>query len=614
MTNLPLTAFYAKNVVEYYQPLDAGEENLLLELRVKALGIIEEINWRLSHGLNVITGETGAGKSLVIDAVEALLAGKVEDEVIRYGATEAQIEGVFALPRGKGVSQLRKLLVEKGLDSDEETLVIDCELRRQGRSIMRVNGHAIPRALLQQIGRFLIDIHGQSEHLSLLDRKCHLDFLDAYAHALSLRDRFSDKAAELYKVEQELKVLAGEQKDLARREEFLRFQLDEIKRAKLQEREEEELERERNILSSIEKLKAYSYEAYQALCGEDASHSSALHKLNEAVRAMKKLADLDPTLKQQLSSLEETEYGLEEMARDIHSYSDRLEYDPKRLEEIESRLELIRNLKRKYGQTIAEVLDYLRKAEKELEGLSHSSQRLAELEERRSHLKEEMGRIAYELSNIRSQAVGKLVTEVKKELDDLNMSQVEFEVAISQVQAPEGIPFPDGETYTFNNEGVDVVEFIASTNPGEPLKPLAKIASTGEISRFMLALKGALSQADNIPVLVFDEIDVGVGGRSGEIIGKKLWSLAQNRQVICVTHLPQIAVFADAHYSIHKEVSGARTLSILETLQDEARVQELAVMLGGAQYTETSVNNARELMQKAEIWKKTAANKSKRPC
>jgi len=541
----------------------------------------------------------------VIDAVEALLAGKLDGEAIRHGANEAQIEGVFALPQNESISQLRELLAERGLKGDEEALVISCELQKRGRGIVRVNGHAVPKGLLQQIGRFLVDVHGQSKHLSLLDKKYQLDFLDSYADTLELRNSFRAKAAELSKADQELKVLTEQERDLARREEFLRFQVDEIGQAKLHEGEEEELERERNILSSTEKLKALSYAAYQALYGEDASppSASALDRLNEAIQMMKKLTDVDPTRAQQLGFLEETLAGIEEVTRDIHSYSDRLEYDPKRLEEIESRLELLRNLKRKYGQTIADILDYLRKAEGELEGLSHSSQRRAELEEVCSCLKKEMGQIASELSRARSQAGKRLVTEVKKELQDLNMSQVEFEVAITQLQAEDGIPFPDGETYTFNNEGVDTLEFFASTNPGEPLKPLTKIASTGEISRFMLALKGALSQADNIPVLVFDEIDIGVGGRSGEIIGKKLWILAQNRQVICVTHLPQIAAFADAHYSVHKEVSGARTSSMLETLQGESHLKELTVMLAGPQYTETSLDNARELLQKAEVWK-----------
>jgi len=583
---------------------------LLAELRVKDIGIIEEINWRLSQGLNIITGETGAGKSLVIDAVETLLAGKLDEEAVRHGASEAQIEGVFALPQNESISQLRELLTERGLQENEETLVISCELQRQGRSMVRVNGHAVARGLLHQIGRYLVDVHGQSEHLSLLDKKYHLDFIDAYAHTLDMRHSFGTKAIELHKAEQELKALVEGEKELARREEFLRFQIDEIRRASLREGEEEELEKERNILTSAEKLKALSYEAYQALYGEDVSHPSALDKLNEAVRTMKKLTDVDATLQSQLGFLEETSFGLEEVARSIRAYSDRLEYDPKRLEEIESRLELVRNLKRKYGQTVVEVLDYLRRAEKELDGLSYSAERRVELEEMCSYLKEEMGHIAFELSQARTQATRKLEAEVKQEFRDLNMSQIVFEVAITQVQAGDGIPFPDGATYAFTNEGVDIVEFMVSTNPGEPLKPLTRIASTGEMSRFMLALKGALSQADNIPVLIFDEIDIGVGGRSGEIIGRKLWALARNRQVICVTHLPQVAAFADAHYRVHKELSGTRTLSRLQTLNGESQLKELAVMLGGSQYTTTSLDNAHELLQKAMTWKDTVTKQS----
>ncbi|MFC1990991.1 DNA repair protein RecN [Chloroflexota bacterium] len=580
---------------------------MLIELRVKDLGIIQDINWRPGCGLNVITGETGAGKSLVIDAVEALLSGKADEEAIRHGAGEAQIEGVFALPRNESIPNLKKLLIENGVSTDEETLIIHCELRRQGRSVIRINGNAVPKGLLNQIGNSLIDIHGQSEHLSLLNKKYHLDFLDSYAHATELRNSFSNKAAALHRAEQELKELSEEARNQARREEFLRFQIDEVSQAKLQEGEIEELERERDILSSAEKLKTLSYEAYQALFGREAAQDSAstLGKLNEAVLMIKKIVELDPALKQQLSFLEEAAYGLEEAARDIHAYSGRLEYDPARLEEIESRLELIRNLKRKYGQTITEILAYLEKAEMELDGLSHSSERRSQLEEICSHLREEMGQIAAELSRTRSRSAQQLVAEVKKELQDLSMPQVEFEVSITQEQVEEGIPLPDGKNYSSSNEGVDNVEFIASTNPGEPLKPLARIASTGELSRFTLALKSALSEVDKIPVLIFDEIDIGVGGRSGETIGKKLWLLSRNRQVICVTHLPQIAVFADAHFSVHKETSDDRVSSMLETLQDDSRIRELAMMLAGSQYTETAINNVRELIQKAESWKAT---------
>jgi len=578
---------------------------LLLELRVRNLGIIESIDWNLSSGLNVITGETGAGKSLVIDAVETLLEGKVGEEVIRHGSDEARIEGVFTLPESEILPQLRELLAEKGLESDEENLVISCESKRQGRSVIRVNGHAVPKAVLRQIGYLLIDIHGQSEHLSLLDTKYHLDFLDAYGHNMDLRHSFNAKVAELNKLEQELKALVESEKDAARREEFLRFQLDEIRKAELRPGEEEELEKERTLLSSAEKLKAISYEAYQSLCKEDASHDSApaLDRLNEALAVMKKLVELDSTLSRQLKYLEETVYGVEELARDIRAYSERLEHNPERLEEVEMRFEVIKNLKRKYGQNIAEILSYLEKTEKELEGISRSSERQAELEKMRSELKSEMGNIASELSAARSATAEKLVAEVKKELHDLSMSQVEFEVSITREESEEGIPLPDGRTYAFNNEGVDVVEFMASTNPGEPVKPITKIASTGEISRFTLALKCALSEVDNIPILIFDEIDIGVGGRSGETIGKKLWALARNHQVICVTHLPQIAAFADAHYNVHKEESDARTVSMLQPVEGDERTREIAVMLAGPQYTEVTLTDARVVMHRAQSWK-----------
>jgi DNA repair protein RecN (Recombination protein N) len=319
---------------------------------------------------------------------------------------------------------------------------------------------------------------------------------------------------------------------------------------------------------------------------------------------MKRLVELDPSQQQHLDSLDEAIVGLTDVARIIHAYSGSLEYDPKRLEEIESRLDLIRGLKRKYGQNISEVLEYLAGAETELETVSHSAERGAQLEGAVTSLRGEMGQMAHQLSGERSRAVGKLVTEVKKQLHDLNMPQVEFDVSIGQERAADGIPLPDGETYAFGNDGVDTVEFMVSTNPGEPLKPLARIASTGEISRFTLALKGALSEADNIPVLIFDEIDIGVGGRSGQVIGQKLWALARTHQVVCVTHLPQVAAFADAHFSVHKETSGSRTLSVLEDLGDEARVEELATMLAGPQHTGSSSSNARELARKAEKWKK----------
>jgi len=578
---------------------------MLDELTVKDFGIIEAITWRPAAGLNVITGETGAGKSLVVDAVEALLSGQVQEEDIRHGSDEARVEGVFHVERDERAKSLRALLAEKGLEADGDAMLLTCDFRRQGRTTPRVNRQAVSRSLLRDIGAALVDIHGQSQHLSLLNKDRHLDFLDAYAHAGAMRHDFSVMAAELHQIERDIKALSRDEQELARQKELLAFQVDEIRRAELWEGEEAELEQELTLLASAEKLKAASYDIYRIIYGEDgvSASSSAVDRVSEALPVLKNVAEADPSLQSKLGYLEELVHGLEELAREIRSYGDNLNYDPQRLEEVQNRLELLRSLKRKYGGSIGAVLEYLVKAEAELEGLTSSGERREQLEVRRERLKKDMGALAARLSGQRVQAAEKLAAAVKKELADLSMAQVEFNVSITQVPAAEGIPFPDGAVYRFGQSGVDEVVFMASTNPGEPAKPLDRIASTGEISRFMLALKSALAGADTIPVLIFDEIDIGVGGRSGEVIGKKLWSLSRSHQVICVTHLPQIAAFADAHYRVAKRTAGERTVSSIDALHDDSRLNELAVMIGGSRYTPAAQKTARELIQKAGDWK-----------
>ncbi len=576
---------------------------MLYELSVKNFGIIEEITWKPSGGFNVITGETGAGKSLVVDAVEALLSGQVNEEDIRNDSADATIEGIFHISPGRLTKQQETLFREKDITLEEDSLIVTCVFRRQSRTTPRINRQAVPRALLRDIGAFLVDIHGQSSHLSLLDREQHLDFLDGFAHTRDLKNDFSVKASELHQAERELQVLSGKEQDLSRQTELLNFQIDEIKHAELREGEEEELDRELAVMTSAEKLKATSYEIYALLNSDDSMSSSAIDRLNEALPLLKKMAETDPSLQSRLERLENSAYELAEVASEVRSYGDDLDYNPQRLEEVQIRLELIRNLKRKYGGSISEILGYLTGAEEELRGITYSDERREELEKQIEQLKQDMGTLAVKLSQARTEAAQELAGAVKKELQDLNMSQVDFSVSISQEPAEKGIPFPDDKNYRFNASGVDNVEFMASTNPGEPLKPLARIASTGEISRFMLAMKCALAEADTIPVLVFDEIDIGIGGRSGEIVGRKLWNLSRNHQVTCVTHLPQIAAFADSHYSVNKESSGDRTVSNIKALTDEECLNELAVMLGGPRITENSLNAARELIQKADEWK-----------
>jgi DNA repair protein RecN (Recombination protein N) len=578
---------------------------VLDELTVKGFGIIEEINWRPAAGLNVITGETGAGKSLVVDAVEALLSGQADEEDIRHGTDEARIEGVFGIEDG---APLREMLAEKGLAA-EDGVILTCDFRRQGRTTPRVNRQAVARSLLKDIGAALVDIHGQSQHLSLLHKEQHREFLDAFAHTLEMRHEFGIKVGELHEMEREIQSLSRSEQEITRQTELLNFQIDEIKRAKLEPGEEAGLERELAVLSSAEKLKAASYEIYRVIYGDENSleTTSALDRVNEAFLPLKQIVDTDPSLKPQLSALEEIIHGLEELAREVNSYGDNLSFDPQRLEEVQSRLELIRGLKRKYGGSVEEVLLYLAKAEAELEGLTFSGERREKLEQEREQLRKEMGELAARLSTERGKAAKKLAAMVKKELGELGMGRVDFAISIKQEKSPDGVPLPDGEKYKFSATGVDDIEFMVSTNPGEPLKPLDRIASTGEISRFLLALKSALAGADTIPVLIFDEIDIGIGGRSGEVVGKKLWTLSRHHQVICVTHLPQIAAFADAQYRVTKQTAASRTVSTIEGIKGEARLKELAVMIAGSRYTPAALKTARELIEKAENWKKSAA-------
>jgi len=583
---------------------------MLEELSVKGFGIIEEIKWRPAHGFNVITGETGAGKSLVVDAVEALLSGQAREEDIRFGSNEANIEGIFSLEKKESKAQLEKLLEEKGLGGDDDALLLSADFRRQGRTTPRVNRQAVSRSLLKEISAALVDIHGQSEHLSLLNKSHHLDFLDAYAHTLEKRHAFAQKTGELHQMEREIQSLSRNEQELARHIELLTFQIDELKKADLQEGEEETLTQELTLLTSAEKLKAAAYDVYRILYGDESAmnSSSAIDKAGQAVPLLKQIAEKDPTLQPKLNYLEDAVSGLEELAREIQTYGDNLNYDPERLEEVQTRLELLKSFKRKYGNTITEMLNYLAKAEKELAGLANSDERRAALEIEREKLRIELGVAASKLSQERTKAARKLETAVKKELAELGMGRVDFIVSITQAAvaatAAEGIPFPDGNFHKYSSSGVDEVAFLASTNPGEPAKALDRIASTGEISRFMLALKSALAEADTIPILIFDEIDIGIGGRSGEVIGQKLWKLSLHHQVICVTHLPQIAAFADAQYRVSKQTTGDRTASHIETLDKEMRFKELAAMIGGPKYTTSALNAAKELIEGAEGWKK----------
>lgn len=574
---------------------------MLAELHVTNFAIIDRLSVRLQEGFNVLTGETGAGKSILVDAVGALLGGRISDEYVRTGADAAYIEGIFALTPAQAAS-LAPLLAEQGLDSDEESLILTREIRRGGRNVCRVNGRAVTAAVLRSVAQGLIDIHGQSEHLSLLRVSTHLDLLDRYAGLGEARRRVAEGVAELNQVHRELHDLLRDERELARRVDLLTFQVQEIAAARLHEGEEEELRAERRRLANAERLAHLADAAYRALHEGEDEAPSATDRLSETRTILDDLVEIDPTLVTWTQQAEELTYQVEALAEALRDYRDAVEFDPPRLRQVEDRLELILNLKRKYGDSIAEVLAFAERAARELDSITHAGERLAELRAEESRLLAAVGRLAAELSAARVAAAARLAAAVEGQLADLNMRGTRFVVDIQQVGADDGVVVGD-RRLACDATGIDRVEFRISPNVGEPPKPLARIASGGEMSRLLLALKSILSAADEVPTLIFDEIDVGIGGRSGAIIGEKLWRLTAAHQVVCVTHLPQIAAFADAHYAILKRVSEGRTATLVQQLDEAERLAELAAMLGGAPASDVTRQDAQEMLARSRAIK-----------
>ncbi len=620
---------------------------MLTELTITDFAIIERLDLRLNPRFNVFTGETGAGKSIIIDAVSALLGSKMGTEVVRSGAERATIYGSFAVgtlptisaahngansaasaetPGNEAADEtgsqdqqvdarltLAQLLHEYGLEADNGELILGREIHKSGRTTARINQRPVPLPVLQQVGSLLVDIHGQSEHLTILRPEQHVNYLDRYAEALPLRSQVTALVTEWRAARRELAALQQNERELERRIELLRFQVDEIEQAKLQPNEVEEMERERRVLNNAERLAQLCAGIYSAISGgEDGQAAGDL--LKGAKHDMDELARLDPSMQESNAALEEVIYRLEDIAMSVRSYQESVEADPLRLAEIEERLDLIAKFRRKYGSTVEEILKYAEDAAAELDRYAHREERLAELQARDEQLRRQIGQLAGRLSQIRSAAAVRLAEAMEAQLDDLNMKRARFKVEIQQQYASDadGAPAqltPDGPTefYTFSGTGIDRVEFLIAPNPGEPFKPLGKIASGGETSRLMLALKSILSAADATPTLIFDEIDSGISGRSGQVVGEKLWNLTANHQVICVTHLPQIAAFGDEHFNVAKEMHGDRTITQVRSLAYEQRTIEIGQMLGGA-LTDTSRRNAEELLQRSEEFKQEAQN------
>ncbi len=571
---------------------------MLGELHVTNFAIIDRLALRLPDGFSVLTGETGAGKSIIVDAVGALLGGRVTDDLVRTGADAAYIEGIFTLPPAQA-RELAPLLAEHGLNGDDDTLILSREIRRGGRNVCRINGRAVTAAVLRTVAQGLVDIHGQSEHLSLLRVNTHVDLLDRYAELGGARQRVAEGVAELRRVRRELHDLLRDERELARRVDLLTFQVQEIAAARLREGEEEELRLERQRLANAERLAQLADLAYRALHEGEDEAPSASDRLSEARAALDDLAGLDPTLAPCLQQAEELTYQVEALAESLRDYRDAVEFDPPRLKQIEDRLDLIFNLKRKYGDSITEILAFAARAGRELDHITHAEERIAELQAEENRLLVAVGEMAAALSAARVAAATRLAAAMETQLMDLGMAGARFVVDIRQEEAEDGVIVGD-RRLACDATGVDRVEFLVAPNVGEPPKPLARIASGGEMSRLMLALKSILSAADEIPTLIFDEIDVGIGGRSAAVIGEKLWRLTSAHQVICVTHLPQIAAFADAHYAISKGVVEGRTTTRVKKLSRPERLEELAMMLGGVSPSDVTRQDAQEMLARSQ--------------
>ena len=495
-------------------------------------------------------------------------------------------------------------LAELGIEAEEGMLILGREMTTAGRGLARINGRTTPLSALQRLSSTLIDIHGQSAHLALLKPERHIFYLDRYAGLDDVRGEVATLYAEWRATRRELERLRVDEREIERRIELLRFQVEEITAAALKPGEVEELERERRMLTNAERLGELTAAVYAALRGDEAGDDrGALDLLAEARRAVTDLLRLDETLAGQGDTLEQAIFLLEDVASATRDYQEQVMADPARLLEVEERLDLINRLRRKYGATIEEMQAFAAEAARELETLSNREERAAELHQQEERLRERIGAVASRLSARRAEAARALARAMESQLDDLNMRKARFEVQLARRPDMEGVPVGDAGRVAFSATGIDQVEFLLAPNPGEPLKPLARIASGGETSRLMLAIKTILANADATPTLIFDEIDAGISGRSGQVVGEKLWALGQSHQALCVTHLPQIAALGDRHFQVSKETSGERTTTRVSLLDVDARVTELSQMLGGAS-TNASRANARDLLTRAEAWKR----------
>lgn len=566
---------------------------MLIELRLKNLAVIESVTVPVRPGLNAVTGETGAGKSIVVDALLLVMGARAQPDLIRTGAESALIEAVFELPVG---SPAVAALEDAGHAAPDGVLVVKREISRAGRHRVFVNDSPATVSLLERLGEALVELHGQHEHQRLMEATRQLALLDRYAEADDRRERVGALVAAWEAARAELQRVRDEAREGQRQEDLLRFQLSEIDGVRLREGEEEELRAERRRLQHAERIAAGLQEV-TALLHDD--ERSAAARLRRAGTLLRELAGYDTELGAPAEALGEAEAYLEEAIGRVRGLRDRATFDPGRLAEIDDRLDAIVRLKRKYGETAGAVAAFRDEAAATLDRLERHDEVVAGLEVRMTRAAEAAVEAALALGETRSTAAARLERQIQKELRGLGMEHARFRIALRREPAAEGELGAGPARWRVGRRGVDAVEFLFSANPGEEPRPLAKVVSGGELSRTMLAVRTVLSQAGDVPTMVFDEVDAGIGGRVSEVVGQKLAHIARGRQVLCVTHLAPIAVYADHHLRVEKTSGRATTRTTVDALGAAERVEELARMLGGERVTGATRRAARELLREA---------------
>ena len=562
---------------------------MLSDLIIKNFAIIDQIQARFGPGLNTLTGETWAGKSILVDAINLLLGTRASSEMIRTGREEASVEAFFDLGEGRKVPLLKNL----GL-RESEGLQVRRLIHHSGKSRAFLNGTPITLHMLEGLGEELIHVYGQHEHQHFLDPLRHIDILDTTGGLLARRAQFQEVFARWAKAASELGDLISRQKQRLERIEFLAFQSGEISRASPKPGEDQELAGERSRLVHAEKLHSIAHFGSEILYGES---GSVAERLKSTLQRLKDGAKVDPALGPLAASIESILFQSQDVASSLRAYREKVYFDPKRLEAIESRLDELNRLKKKYGPSLDDVLACKEKIDGERKTLGSLEESISQWEKTAAEEFARAAELARDLSSKRKGMARDLAAKLEKELSTLGMKKVRFRI---EVHPEEGNETGGGPRPRLNEKGMDRVEFLLSPNPGEDLKPLAKIASGGELSRIMLAMKRIFAEESSVGTLIFDEVDAGIGGGIAEIVGRKLKEISRQHQVFCITHLPQIACFADSHYRVSKKESGGRTYVEVKELTDEERPEEIARMLGGVRITDKTLEHAREMLKNAK--------------